>query len=241
MSPERRGSENQFFARLPPAEREELLRSAEPVSLATRAVVCEPSRPLESTWFPVTSVLSSLVILENGTPVEAYAIGREGMAGLALLIESTLSPHRVIQEVDGETLRIPASTFRRVLAESSSLQQLMQRYALTLLDQAGQNTACIAEHPLEERMCRWLLATSERARRDEFPITQEFLSEMLGVRRQAVNITARLLHRAGIIEYTRGRLRILDRSGLEQGSCECYWTNKAIYDRLMQLPDATQG
>lgn len=236
MSRERQIANNQFLTILPESDSQELLRHAERVTLPLREAVCEPGRPVEYAWLPLTSVLSSLVILADGTPVETFAIGREGVAGLALLVEPSLSSHRVVQEVEGETFRIPASAFRGAMARSEPLRQLLQRYALTLLDQAGQNAACLARHPVEERMCRWLLASSERAKRDEFPITQEFLSEMLGVRRQAVNINARLLQRAGIIRYTRGRLTILDRSALEQGACECYEINQATYNRMMQLP-----
>jgi CRP-like cAMP-binding protein len=140
----------------------------------------------------------------------------------------------VVQQLRGEVLRIAAGDFMAALAESSTLVEITQRYVLTLVQQCGQNAACNAHHGARERMCRWLLASSDRIGADEFDVTQEQLAQMLGVRRQTVGVTAQLLQQAGSISYRRGRIKIHDRQTLEQGACECYWAMQEAYERLMR-------
>jgi CRP-like cAMP-binding protein len=187
-------------------------------------------------YFPVAGILSSLVILKNGAVAEAAVIGNEGLAGLALLVDEGASPHRVVQQMRGAMLRLTAADFRAALLESAALHELTERYAMALLQQCGQNVACNAHHGVRERMCRWFLATSDRVGADQFDVTQEYLAQMLGVRRQTVGTTSQLLQRSGFISYRRGHLRIHDRGALERWSCECYWATQEAYDRVMQLP-----
>lgn len=208
----------------------------EPVTLALREVICQPGDPIQHAWFPTNSMMSSIVILIDGTAVEAATIGNEGMAGIGLLVGCCESPYRVIQQVAGDALRVPADLFVEVLEENPSVRKLVQRYTFTLLQQAGQNAACNLHHVVEERMCRWLLQTSDRVGDDEFYITQEFLSEMLGVRRQTINITARTLQDAGLISYRRGNVALRDRPGLEDSACECYEIYNHVYERFMGMP-----
>jgi CRP-like cAMP-binding protein len=208
---------------------------AEAVDFPLRTVLCDPGQRLREVYFPVSNMLSSLIVLEDGTPVEAAAIGNEGMAGLNVLGgPQTPSLYRVVQQVEGECLRVPAEEFRRTLKEARVLRRVLVKYALGLGRQAAQNAACNLHHTVDKRMARWLLTSADRSGRDEFDVTQEFLSQMLGVRRQTVNATAGELQDAGVIAYRWGRLQILDREALEQISCECYRVNRGIYAQLMR-------
>jgi CRP-like cAMP-binding protein len=177
-----------------------------------------------------------MVVLEDGSTVEASTVGNEGMDGLYLLAHQLANPYKVNVQVAGEFLRLPAAAFKRVLEESSAMFQLLLRYGLVSLQRGAQNAACIQHHTIEERMCRWLLETAHRKGEDRFGLTQEFLSDMLGVRRQSVNLTARVLQRANLITYHRGELTILDRAGLEETSCECFRVTTEMYERAMKLP-----
>ena len=132
-------------------------------------------------------------------------------------------------------LRMATNTFKEVRLKSAALSQLLLRYAMVLIQRGAQNGACIQHHTIEERMCRWLLETAYRKGQDQFGLTQEFLSDMLGVRRQSVNLTARLLQQANLIKYHRGELTILDRAGLEEASCECFRVTSQMYERMMRL------
>ena len=146
------------------------------------------------------------------------------------------NPYKVNVQVVGEFLRISATAFKRVLQESTAMSQLLLRYGLVSIQRGAQNAACIQHHTIEERMCRWLLETAHRKGEDQFGLTQEFLSDMLGVRRQSVNLTARVLQQANLITYHRGELTILDRAGLEETSCECFRVTTEMYERAMKLP-----
>ncbi|HEX6987821.1 MAG TPA: Crp/Fnr family transcriptional regulator [Planctomycetaceae bacterium] len=235
MSPSGR-SMNRILSLLPPEDYERVASRMERVRIPLGQVVCEPDEPVAFCYFPLTNVLSSVIELNDGSAVEVAVIGNEGLAGVGLLVDERSNPHRLVQQVEGESLRMPADAFRQALDESPALRRVTERYVLTLLRQAGQNAACNRHHTVEERMCRWLLATADRVERDEFYITQEFLGEMLGVRRQSVNLAAGLLQQAGLITYRRGNLRILDRGGLERAACECYRVTNEAYERLMRVP-----
>jgi CRP-like cAMP-binding protein len=213
---------------------EQIVDRMERVNLPAGEVICEPGQALRFVCFPTTAVLSSVVTLEGGEVVEAATIGNEGMAGVASLVDDYASPYRVVQRVDGWLFRMPTSDFRALLEGNSQLREIMGRYVLTLLQQHAQNAACNLHHNIEGRMSRWLLTTSDRVGRDGFQVTQEFLSEMLGVSRQSVNSAAGELQGAGMIAYSRGNLRITDRHRLEEAACECYRVTKEAYDRLMR-------
>jgi CRP-like cAMP-binding protein len=207
----------------------------EEVSPEVGEVVAHPGQEPKFVHFPKSGVLSSMVVLEDGSTVEASTIGNEGMDGLYLLADPLANPYRINVQVQGELLRMSTATFKRVRLESSALSQLLLRYALVLIQRGAQNGACIQHHTIEERMCRWLLETAHRKGEDRFGVTQEFLSDMLGVRRQSVNLTARLLQQANLIKYHRGELTILDRVGLEEASCECFRVTSRMYERMMKL------
>ena len=227
---------NKILERLPEPDYQRLVEHIEQVRLAIGEVVAQPGVPPRWVHFPVSAVLSSMVMLEDGSTVEGSTIGNEGMDGLYLLTEPLANPYKINVQVEGEMLRVRAAAFKEVLKESAALSQLLMRYALVSIQRGAQNAACIQHHTIEERMCRWLLETAHRNGQDRFHLTQQFLSDMLGVRRQSVNLTARLLQQANLVRYHRGELTILDRPGLEETSCECFRVITEMYERAMKLP-----
>lgn len=186
--------------------------------------------------FPLDAVLSMLTVVQDGRGVEFATVGREGMSGSNETLTGAGTPMRVIAQVSGASLRVPAADLSELARTSFHARGLLLRYNQSLLVQAAQVAACNRLHPVEERCARWLLMTHDRVRRDEFLLTQEFLSQMLGVRRARVNVAAGTLQRAGLIRYSRGRIRLTDREGLEAASCECYGVVRAEYDRLAREP-----
>jgi CRP-like cAMP-binding protein len=226
---------NKILLRLPESQHDYVLKQLERVELTLGAVVAEPGTPPKWVHFPESGVLSSMVLLEDGSTVEGSTVGNEGMDGLYLLARKLANPYKINVQVSGEFLRLPAAAFAQVMERAPALPQLLIRYALVSIQRGAQNAACIQHHTIEERMCRWLLETAHRKGADAFDLTQEFLSDMLGVRRQSVNLTSRVLQTAGLISYHRGQLTILDRAGLEESSCECFRVTDAIYERSMQL------
>lgn len=226
---------NQLLRSMRSTDFEQLRGHLEFANLALREVVCEPGDDLPYIYFPITSMLSSIVLLSDGTAVEAATIGREGMAGASILVDERASPYRVIQQVEGEALRVDADQFRGLLHESEGLRTTVMRFVFTLLEQGGRNAACNLHHPVEARLARWLLQTSDRAGRSDFYITQEFLSEMVGPSRQTISRVAGSLQQAGLIKYSRGSVRLVDRPGLEERACDCYETYNAIYEKYMKM------
>jgi CRP-like cAMP-binding protein len=230
---------NKILERLPEPDYQRIVGQMERISPPLGEVVAHPGVPPKWIHFPVSAVLSSMVVLENGSTVEGSTLGNEGMDGLYLLAEPLASPYKINVQVEGEILRLPAAQFRKILKDSSAMSQLLKRYALVSIQRGAQNGACIQHHNIEERMCRWLLETALRKGKDQFHLTQEFLADMLGVRRQSVNLTARLLQSAKLIEYHRGEFTILDRPGLETASCECFKVSRDIYEASMTLPQSS--
>jgi CRP-like cAMP-binding protein len=226
---------NKILARLPDKDFQSIFSQMEKVTPEVGEVVAFPDKEPRFVHFPVSGVLSSMVVLEDGSMIEASTIGNEGMDGLYLLADPLANPYRVNVQVRGDMFRMSAASFKRALTESRALSQLLLRYAMVLIQRGAQNGACIQHHTIEERMCRWLLETAHRQGSDSFGITQEFLSDMLGVRRQSVNLTARFLQQVNLIKYQRGELTILDRAGLEEASCECFRVTSQMYERMMTL------
>ena len=227
---------NRILERLPPADYKRIVGQMERVAPPLGHVVAHPGVPPKWVHFPISAVLSSMVVLENGDTVEGSTLGNEGMDGLYLLSAALANPYKIDVQVEGDILRLPAEAFKRVLADSPAMTHLLMRYAFVSIERGSQNGACIQHHTIEERMCRWLLETAHRKGKDKFHLTQEFLADMLGVRRQSVNLTARLLQGAKLIEYTRGEMIILDRPGLEEASCECFRVTTEMYEQVMRLP-----
>ena len=226
---------NKFLESLPKLDFQRIVGQMEKVSPELWEVVARPGTEPKWVHFPVSGVLSSMIIMEDGSTVEASTVGNEGMDGLYLLADPLANPYRINVQVRGEMLRMSAAAFKRARSESSAFSQLLIRYALVMIQRGAQNGACIQHHTIEERMCRWLLETADRMGEDRFALTQQFLSDVLGVRRQSVNATARTLQSSKLIKYYRGDITILNRAGLEQSSCECFRVTLQTYESLMRL------
>ena len=195
----------------------------------------ERGATITTVFFPVSAVVSLLTTMQDGMGVEIATIGNEGMVGHPLFLGSESIPARELAQVQvpGDLLSLDASTFEAEITPNGPLREVVQRYVQALFSQISQQVACNGLHSVEERCCRWLLLTHDRVDIDEFPLTQEFLAQMLGVRRASVTLAAGTLQNAGFIEYRRGRLRIIDREGLESASCECYQVIADEFDRLL--------
>jgi CRP-like cAMP-binding protein len=171
--------------------------------------------------------------MENGATAEVGMVGYEGMVGLpAFLGADTVSSKAVVQ-IQGYAMKMKVEDFTEQANRHGSLHRLLQRYTQALLMQVSQSAACNRFHSVEERFCRWMLMTHDRVRSDSFPVTQEFLSQMLGVRRPSISVVAAIVQKAELIRYSRGKMTILNRKGLEAGTCECYAIVKEDFDRLL--------
>jgi len=215
----------QNFARLRP--------HFDPVRLDYRQSLYRARRPIEFVYFIETGVGSLVNTMANGDASEVGTIGNEGIVGLPLLLGDDRAPNSVYVQVPGTGLRIEAQQFRKEFERSASLRSVMHRYTHAFFNQVAQSAACNQFHSLSQRCCRWLLMTHDRMEADEFLLTQEFLAMMLGVQRTGVTAAAGTLQKAGLIRYRRGNVTILDRPGLERGSCECYDISKKEFDRLL--------
>ena len=187
-------------------------------------------------YFPTKGVISMLTVLTSGEAVEIATIGNEGMADISAFFGLRTSPARLLVQVPGEAIRMSRDAFDQHLARSTELRQLLGAYSITMFIEVSQTAACNRLHPIEQRCARWLLMTHDRVDGDTFPITQEFLSEMLGVRRATVSVAEEKLQNAGVIRYSRGDMEILDRRGLEARACECYAIIRKRFDALAGGP-----
>jgi CRP-like cAMP-binding protein len=170
---------------------------------------------------------------DNGDIVEFATIGPEGIVGFPVLLGASSMPSKAIVQIPGEALRISTADFRGALDRLPTLQPLLLRYTMALLNQVAQVTSCNRLHEVQERCARWLLQTHDRVNSDSFPLTQEFLAQMLGVHRPTVTVAAGILQKAGLVDYTRGSMTIINRKGLEAASCNCYQVIAAEYERLL--------
>ena len=228
---------NRLLAALPRADYEALAPDLEDVRLAHKQSLADRGRPTTHVYFPRGAVLSILVVMADGQFVEGATIGHEGMLGLAAFLGDGTSTDDVVCQVPGEAARMGVSEFRVACERSPRLQEVLRHYTLALMGQMTRTAGCNRVHPVEERCARWLLMTHDRVGADEFQLTHEFLAAMLGVRRATVTVAAGMLHQAGLIEYRRGRMRILDRDGLQDAACEDYRLTEDIYDGLFRRLD----
>ncbi|HZU38143.1 MAG TPA: Crp/Fnr family transcriptional regulator [Gemmataceae bacterium] len=222
------GSGNGLLSALPMPDFARLQPHLEQVRLNVKQVLHEPGQPITHTYFPEPGCVISLVhAMRRGGSAEVGMIGHEGMAGVFLFLEEMTSVCQWIVQLAGDARRLRADVFCREAERRGPFHQILRRYLGALLHQAIQQTACNALHSLEQRLCRWLLAVHDRVNTSPFPITQMFMAQMLGVRRASVAVTAHRLQQAGLISYRWGKIAILDRTGLENGACECYDTLRA--------------
>lgn len=225
--------ENRLLASLDHETRDRLRERLRPVELRRGQVLFEPEQEVASVSLPLRAVVSLLVVVADGRQVELATVGREGAVGLPTLLDERRAIWRAMVQVPGPAFALSMDVLEEEIERSPSLRDALDRYTFALMSQVGQAAACNRLHPVEQRTARWLLLTHDRVGEDEFDMTHQFLSEMLGVRRASVTESAGDLQRRGLIEYRRGRIRITDRAGLEESSCECYETVRSTYDRVL--------
>src|ERR1700682_1090544 len=223
---------NHLLASLPETERDALMAQMWPTHLTVKTVLFDPGQVIGSVHFPIDGVVSLVTPLADGNIVEVATIGNEGIVGVPLVAGGSLAV-RAISQVGGRTLRMDAALFVAEIERLSAFRRLVQRYIQALFGQISQAAACNRLHSNEERLSRWLLMSHDRVGTDSFPITHEFLGQMLGSRRATVTLSAGVLQAAGLIRYHRGRVTIVDREGLEGVACECYAIIKSALDRVV--------
>jgi CRP-like cAMP-binding protein len=226
-------SSNAILASLSANDLSALQAHLRPVALKQKSVLHEVGDSIRSVYFPTSAVISMVVRLSTGETTEAAMVGRDGAVGLASAMAGHVAVCTSIVQLGGDAFACDHSAFRRTAMQSQTLIGIVMRHELTLFAQAQQSTACMANHEVEARLCRWLLRARELCGSDQLPFTQEFLAEMLGVRRTSVTTTARTLQTAGTIRYKRGRIEITDNEALKDSACECYETVKDRYRQLI--------
>lgn len=226
---------NRLLDSLTVTKRSRIAIGVDEVSLQLREPLCESGDRIDSVYFPLDSVVSLLTRAEGTPGVEIATIGNEGLVGVSLSWGADrLNPAEFFQvQVPGRALRLDAELFSRELSYGDGLSRIVQRYTQAFVSQLSQQVACNGLHLIEERCARWMLLTHDRVGADEFPLTQAFLAQMLGVRRASVTVVAGMLQQAGFIRYYRGHVLVTDREGLENASCECYRVLREVFDRLL--------
>jgi CRP-like cAMP-binding protein len=224
-------SGNLLLASLPDADRALLEAEFERVPLEVGQVLCEADAAITHVYFPHAGLASVVSAMTEGT-VEVGTAGRDGFVGVPVLLHAVSSPTRTFVQVAGSADRIAVDRLMTVVGRSQALRRALYRFVQAFLEQVAQTAACNRLHTLEERCARWLLLTQDRIGTDHIPLTQQFLSFMLGVHRPAVTLAAGALQRAGLIRYSRGRITVLDRAGLESAACACYEISRRSVERL---------
>ena len=213
---------NRLLARLPPEEYRRLLPRLQLVPLALKHVLYAARSSIDYAYFPNRGVVSALTVMEDGRAIEVAMIGDEGMVGLPLLVGAQTTANRVIVQVPGEALRMSADALRDEAGRDGPLRRVLVLYHIAFFAQVSQAVACNGLHSVHQRCRRWLLMTQDRAHSDVFPMTHEFLAQMLGVRRSTVSEVLEPFQAEGLIRYSRGKITVLKRDGLMAGACECY-------------------
>jgi len=217
-----------------PADAAWLAARLEPATLDIGQVIGAAGEPFLHVYFPETAVFSVIARMADGAAVEVGTVGNEGMAGVAVFLDAEASANETLAQIPGAALRIDSAAFVAGLDSRPELRRLLNRYTQAYLTQVAQTAACNGLHGLDARCARWLLMTHDRVDEAEhFPLTQEYLAIMLGVRRGGVSVAASALRDAGLIRYSRGAIQVLDRPGLEAAACECYGVVRRHFDRLL--------
>lgn len=224
---------NRLLAALPPEEYQRLLPQLEFVALELGQVLYQIGEPIDYVYFPHRSLVSLVMVLQDGSTAEVGLVSGNGMVGIPVILGSDISFNLAIVQVAESAMRLPADHLKTEFQRGGALQSLLLRYVQALLAQVSQTAACNRLHPLEARLARWMLLVQDAIHSDELQLTQEFIAQMLGVHRSGVTIAAGALQQAGLIHYNRGKITILNREGLEAISCECYRVIEDEYDRLL--------
>jgi CRP-like cAMP-binding protein len=224
---------NHLLAALPDLEWKRWSLSLERVQLPLGEVLYEPGITLDYVYFPLTAIVSLLYVMENGASAEIAVVGNEGIVGISLFMGGESTPSRAVVQSAGIGCRLKAQLMKDEFDKAGPVLHLFLRYTQALITQMSQTAVCNRHHSLDQQLCRWLLLSLDRLHGDELVMTQELIANMLGVRREGVTEGALKLQKAGLIQYARGRITVLDRRGLEARTCECYAVVKREYDRLL--------
>ena len=209
------------------------------VELPLGHVLYESGKTLSHVYFPTTAIVSMLYVMENGASAEIAVVGNEGLVGVSLFMGGGSTPSRAVVQSAGHGFRLTAKEMKKEFDRGGPVQHLLLRYTQALITQMSQTAVCNRHHNLDQQLCRWLLLSLDRLEGSELVMTQELIANMLGVRREGVTDSATKLQTAGLIKYSRGRITVLDRPGLEKRTCECYSVVKTEYDRLLPAKKAT--
>jgi CRP-like cAMP-binding protein len=226
---------NLLLASLSPADRKLLEPHLRTHEFPQQKILFEAGDTVSTVYFPYDCVVSLVVTLATGEVIEAAMVGRDGVVGALAALDGKISMSRAIVQIAGRGVSCDASLLKRAAQQSTTLHSLLIRHEQVVYAQAQQTAACNATHKIEERLARWLLRARDLSQSDTLPFTQEFLAEMLGVRRTSVSVVAHTLQQAGFMKYARGRIHITDVDGLHQTACECYAAVKKHYDTLLGI------
>ena len=225
--------QNRLLAALPDAELARWLPQMEPVTMPLGKVLYESGGKLTHVYFPTTTIVSLLYVLEDGASAEIAVVGREGIVGISLFMGGDSTPSRAVVQSAGKGFRLNANLMMQEFNRAGPVLHLLLRYTQALITQMAQTAVCNRHHSLDQQLCRWLLLSIDRLDSNDLVMTQELIANMLGVRREGVTEAAGHLQEAGLIQYRRGHITVLDRAKLEARSCECYAVVKKEYDRLL--------
>jgi CRP-like cAMP-binding protein len=225
--------QNHLLAALPESDYVALLPDLERAPMPLGQVLYEPGVQMRHVFFPTSAIVSLLYVMEDGASAEIAVVGNEGMVGISLFMGGETTPSRAVVQSAGHGFRLRGQLMKNDFERGGFMQHLLLRYTQALLTQMAQTAVCNRHHTLDQQLCRWLLLSLDRLPSNELVMTQELIANMLGVRREGVTEAAGKLQRAGLIAYSRGRITVLDRKGLEGRVCECYAVVKAEEDRLL--------
>ncbi len=233
MPSNRSPKQNRLLAALPKDEFERLLPHLELVEMPLGQVLYESGGRLHHVYFPTTSIVSLLYVMEDGSSAEIAIVGNEGILGISLFMGGETTPSRAVVQSAGHGYRLKSALLKQEFGRGGPVMHLLLRYTQALITQMAQTAVCNRHHTVEQQLCRWLLLSLDRLSSYELTMTQELIANMLGVRREGVTEAAGKLQRAGLIRYTRGRITVLDRQRLEEAACECYAVVQKEFNRLL--------
>ena len=225
--------QNHLLAALPAEDYQRLLPELELIPMPLGLAVYESGRQMSYVYFPTTSIVSLLYVMENGASAEIAITGNEGLVGISLFMGGESTPSHAVVQSGGHGYRLNATTSKKEFALGGNLQHLALRYTQALITQMAQTAVCNRHHEIDQQLCRWLLLSLDRLSANELVMTQELIANMLGVRREGVTEAAGRLQAQGLIHYSRGRIKVPDRAKLEKRACECYAVVKKEFDRLL--------
>lgn len=231
--------QNHLLNALPPEDYERLLPNLELISMSLGEALYESGSKLSYVYFPTTAIVSLLYVMEDGASAEIAVVGNEGIIGIALFMGGETTPNRAVVQSAGRAYRLRGQLLKDEFKRFGKLHDLLLRYTQALLTQMAQTAVCNRHHSLDQQFCRWLLLSLDRLPANELVMTQELIANMLGVRREGVTVAAGNVQKAGLITYSRGKITVIDRPGLEARVCECYAVVKKEFHRL--LPEVKSG